>query len=85
MIELFAANVLNKGNLVLHRFQLPQRFIVIEQLDIQAGEVTVIQHLGYFFAFERARAHYCKTVKVAAAQGLGMGDRNGFGMRTHET
>ena len=80
-VELLGAYALDEADLVTHRFQLSQRFVVIEQLDVERREIAVVQHLGHFFAFERGGAHDGHAVGITAAKVM---SGKGLGHRTHE-
>src|SRR5437764_5427671 len=41
-VELLGAYALDEADLVTHRFQLSQRFVVIEQLDVERREIAVV-------------------------------------------
>ncbi len=56
VLELLGANALNESNLVLERFKLAERFIIVQQLDLSRWEVALIQHLGNFLAPQGSRA-----------------------------
>ena len=47
--KLLRAHALDKRNFISDRFQLAQRFVVIEQLDVSRGKIAVAQDLGNFF------------------------------------
>src|SRR5271165_3430120 len=49
VIELLGPDALNERDLILHRLELSQRFVVIQQFHIERGEIPVVEHLSYFF------------------------------------
>ena len=63
-LELLRPHALDERNLVADRLQLAQRFVVIEQLDVERRKIAVAQNLGDFFPFKRARAHDGQAVKI---------------------
>ena len=71
-LELLRANALDEVHLVAHRFQLAERLVIIEQPDIDCGKISLAQHFGNFFAFERGRAHDGHAIKVAVAAEIGV-------------
>jgi hypothetical protein len=64
MLELFSANALDKGNLVLYRLKLSQSFVIVQQSHISGWEFSLLEHLGNFFALERGSAHNRNPVKA---------------------
>ena len=67
-LELLRANALDKVHLVADRFQSAERFVIVEQADIDGGKIAFAQNFGDFFSLERGRADDRHAVKVRAAQ-----------------
>ena len=55
--KLLGADALDEVDFVARRFELADRFVVIEQANVDRGKIALIQHLGNFLAFQRSRAH----------------------------
>src|ERR1019366_10733440 len=80
-LELFRTDALDKVHLAAKRFQPGERFVVIEQADVNGGKISFAQDFGNLFSFERGRADDGHAIKVGAAEiGLRAGE---FGKGTH--
>ena len=66
LVELFGAHTLDEVNFVAHGFELAKGFVIVEQSDVDCGKIAIAQHLGDFFALERARAHDGGAVRIRA-------------------
>ena len=55
MRKLLGADALDEVDFVARRFQLADRFIIIEQAHIDRGEVSLVEHFGDFLPFQRSR------------------------------
>src|ERR1700676_2937912 len=84
ILKLFGAHVLDECDLVSHCFQLSQRFIVIQQLDIDRRKIAIVEHVGNFLALERACADDGEAVEITSANSVRLRRRNGLEIRTHE-
>ncbi len=71
-VELLRAHALDERNFVAHGLQLAQRFVVIEQLDVDRGKIAVAQHLGNLFPLQRTRAHDGQAVEIACPHRIRM-------------
>jgi hypothetical protein len=52
-LELLRADALDKVHLIAHRLQLTERFVVIEQPDIDGRKIPFAQNFGNLFSLER--------------------------------
>ena len=66
VLELLGADALDEADFVAHGLELPERFVVVEQTNVGRGKVALVQHLGNFFALERACADDGRTVEICA-------------------
>src|SRR5579872_5137403 len=83
-LELFAADILNECYLVTHRFQLPQRFLVVQQPHVERREIAIVEHIRNFLTLECACTHNREAVRIASAHSFEMRCRNRLEIRTHE-
>ena len=68
-LELLGADALDKGHLVADRLELAEGLVVIEQADIDGGEIAVAQDFGDFFSHERGRADDGDAIEVGSRAG----------------
>jgi hypothetical protein len=64
--ELFGSHTLDEVNLIACSLKLADRFVIVEQANVDGGEVALADHFGHFFPFQRRRAYDSGAKKLAA-------------------
>ena len=71
VVQVLRQDALNEGRLLAHRFELAERFVVIEQANILRRKVTVAEDVFQLAALEGAGAYdgYAKQVASMSSAG----------------